>query len=58
MAAPVQITKASELHTDTGQTEGMIRQGAIIDKSDNISASGLFPCKFSYYAKIGSVLQS
>lgn len=39
MAAPVQITKASELHTNTGQTEGMIRQGAIVDKSDNISAS-------------------
>ena len=45
MAAPVQITKASELHTNTGQTEGMIRQGAIIDKSDTLSASGLFPRK-------------
>ena len=40
MAAPVQLTKASELQTNTGQTEGMIRQGAIIDKSDNLSASG------------------
>ncbi|KAF6231946.1 hypothetical protein HO173_009783 [Letharia columbiana] len=39
MAAPVQVTKASELHTNTGQTEGMVRQGAIIDKSDSISAS-------------------
>ena len=45
MAAPVQVTKASELDTNTGQTEGMIRQGAITDKSDNLSASGRFPCK-------------
>lgn len=43
MAAPVQVTKAAELHTNTGQTEGMIRQGAIIDKSDNLSASGQTP---------------
>ena len=40
LAAPVHVTKASELHTNTGQTEGMVRQGAIIDKSDNLSASG------------------
>ena len=39
MAAPVEVTKSTELHTNTGQTEGMIRKGAIIDKSDNISAS-------------------
>ena len=39
MAAPVEVTKASEVHTHTGQTEGMIRQGAIIDKSDKICAS-------------------
>ncbi|KAL9137505.1 MAG: hypothetical protein Q9175_001275 [Cornicularia normoerica] len=39
MAAPVQVTKASELHTNTAQTEGMIRSGAIIDKSDNLCAS-------------------
>ena len=39
MAAPVQVTKASEVNASTGQTEGMIRKGAIIDQSDNISAS-------------------
>ncbi|KAK4697441.1 hypothetical protein P7C71_g638, partial [Lecanoromycetidae sp. Uapishka_2] len=39
MAAPVHVTKASELHTNTGQTEGMVRKGAIIDKSDSICAS-------------------
>ncbi len=39
MAAPVEVTKSTDLHSNTGQTEGMIRKGAIIDKSDNISAS-------------------
>lgn len=39
MAAPVQVTRSTELHTNTGQSEGMIRKGAIIDKSDNINAS-------------------
>lgn len=45
MAAPVQVIKATELHTNTGQTEGMIRQGAIIDMSDNLNASGPSPCR-------------
>ncbi|KAL6716532.1 hypothetical protein ACLMJK_006099 [Lecanora helva] len=39
MAAPVEVTRSTELQTNTGQTEGMIRKGAIIDKSDSISAS-------------------
>lgn len=40
-AREVQITKASSLQSNTGQTEGMIRKGAIIDKCDNICASGI-----------------
>lgn len=40
MAQAVQVTKASSLQTSTGQTEGMIRQGAITDQSDKICASG------------------
>lgn len=39
MAAPVQVTKSADLHTSTGQTEGMIRKGAIVDMSDKICAS-------------------
>ncbi|KAL8995011.1 MAG: hypothetical protein Q9188_006910 [Gyalolechia gomerana] len=39
MAREVQVTKASSLQTSTGQTEGMIRQGAITDQSDKICAS-------------------
>ena len=39
MDAPVQITKASEVNASTGQTEGMIRKGAIINQSDKLSAS-------------------
>ncbi|KAL2040264.1 hypothetical protein N7G274_007167 [Stereocaulon virgatum] len=39
MVAPVEVTKASEVHTNTDQTKGMTRQGAIIDKSDKICAS-------------------
>lgn len=39
MVAPVEVTKSTELQTNTGQTEGMVRKGAIIDKSDDISAS-------------------
>jgi uncharacterized RmlC-like cupin family protein len=34
---PVQITRAAEVHeTNTGQTTGMIRQTAIVDKSPHI----------------------
>jgi len=36
---PVHVTKASELKTSTGQTEGMIRQGAIIDLSPNLNGT-------------------
>ena len=39
MAPPVEVTKSTDLLSNTGQTDGMIRKGAIIDKSDNISAS-------------------
>ena len=39
MSSSVQVTKSKDLHSNTGQTEGMIRKGAIIDKSDSISAS-------------------
>lgn len=41
MVAEVQVTKASDIKTSTGQTEGMIRQGAIVDKSDKVCASGM-----------------
>ncbi|TVY37486.1 hypothetical protein LOCC1_G006194 [Lachnellula occidentalis] len=39
MPGSVQVTKSTALDEGTGQTEGMIRQGAIIDKSDKICAS-------------------
>ena len=39
MPALVHITKASELHISEGQTGGMVRKGAIIDKCDSICAS-------------------
>ena len=39
MSSSIHITKSANLDISTGQTEGMIRKGAIIDKSDNISAS-------------------
>ena len=42
MAAPVQVTKSTEVTASTAQTDGMIRKGAIIDKS-SISASGMLP---------------
>jgi hypothetical protein len=37
--SPVHVKKSTDLDT-TGQTEGMIRKGAIINKSDKICASG------------------
>ena len=40
MAGAVQVTRAASLTTSTGQTEGMIRQGAIVDQSDKLCASG------------------
>ena len=33
MAAPVQVTKASDLDDNTGQTGGMVRKGAIVDRA-------------------------
>lgn len=39
MPGPVQVVKSTELDAGTGQTEGMIRKGAIIGKSDKICAS-------------------
>ncbi|TVY21762.1 hypothetical protein LARI1_G001226 [Lachnellula arida] len=39
MPSSVHVTKSTALDEGTGQTEGMIRQGAIIDKSDKICAS-------------------
>ncbi|KAF4630676.1 hypothetical protein G7Y89_g7459 [Cudoniella acicularis] len=40
MPAAVQVTKSSEIQESTSQTEGMIRKGAIVDKSDKLCASG------------------
>jgi hypothetical protein len=40
MPSSVHVTKATELDEGTGQTEGMIRKGAIINKSDKVCASG------------------
>lgn len=41
MPGQVHVTKASEIKTSGGQTEGMIRQNAIVDLADDICASGL-----------------
>lgn len=41
MASEIQVTRAASLQTSTGQTEGMIRQGAIVDQSDKLCASGM-----------------
>ena len=41
MPAEVQRVRAADIETGTGQTEGMIRQGAIVDRSDKICASGM-----------------
>lgn len=40
MAAKVHVTKASDVQTSTGQTDSMIRQGAIVDQCDMLCASG------------------
>jgi len=39
MPGEVQVTKSTELSEGTGQTEGMIRKGAIVGKSDKICGS-------------------
>jgi len=38
-SSTVHVTKSTDLDEGTGQTEGMIRKGAIINKSDKICAS-------------------
>lgn len=38
--AAVHVTKSTELDAGTVQTEGMIRKGAIVNKSDKVCASG------------------
>jgi len=40
MPGDVHVTKSTELEEGTGQTEGMIRKGAIVGKSDKLCASG------------------
>jgi hypothetical protein len=40
MPSSIHVTKSTELDAGTGQTEGMIRKGAIANKSDKICASG------------------
>jgi len=39
MPSSVHITRSTELDAGTGQTDGMIRKGAIVGKSDKICAS-------------------
>lgn len=41
MPEPVHVTRAADIKTSDGQTDGMIRQGAIVDKSDKVCASGV-----------------
>jgi hypothetical protein len=40
MPSAVHVTRATELDAATGQTDGMIRKGAIVGKSDKICATG------------------
>ncbi|KAI9713700.1 MAG: hypothetical protein M1828_001389 [Chrysothrix sp. TS-e1954] len=39
MPEPVHVTKAADIKVSGGQTEGMVRQNAIVDLADNICAS-------------------
>lgn len=34
------VIKASDLDSNTGQSEGMVRMGAVVNKSSNMCASG------------------
>ena len=43
----VEVTKASELDEDTGQTDGMLRKRAIVDKVDSVCASGIVAASVS-----------
>lgn len=38
----VQVVKSTELDEGTGQTDGMIRKGAVVGMSDHLCASGRF----------------
>ena len=40
MPGEVHVTKAADIKTSGGQTEGMARQNAIVDLAENICASG------------------
>ncbi len=50
MAAPVEVTKASEFDSNTGQTEGMTRMGAVVNKA-SICASGIPPRHLSIVSR-------
>lgn len=39
MPSQVHVTKSTDLDSGTGQTEGMIRKAAIVEKSDKLCAS-------------------
>ncbi|CZT09686.1 uncharacterized protein RCO7_03762 [Rhynchosporium graminicola] len=39
MPSQVHVTKSTELDIATGQTDGMVRKGAIVKKSDKVCAS-------------------
>src|SRR2546430_1880860 len=43
MPSEVHVTKSTELVAGIGQTEGMIRKGAIVKKSEHLCASGRIP---------------
>jgi len=40
MPGQVHVTRAVDIKTSGGQTEGMIRQNAIVDVSDKVCSSG------------------
>ena len=40
MSGEVRKVEASSIQTNGGQTEGMVRKGAIVDMSDKLCASG------------------
>ena len=56
MPSEVQVTKSTELDAGTGQTEGMIRKGAIVKKSEHICASGRIPFPTSCILPIPRIL--
>jgi hypothetical protein len=56
MPSEVQVTKSTELDAGIGQTEGMIRKGAIVKKSEHICASGRTPFLTSCILPIPRIL--